>query len=237
MQAMPKEPSFHHFHVQHFCPLAQALEPLGDRWSFLVVRDLIRSPQRFTDLQRYLAGITPKRLTANLRALEAEGIIEREREEGRREVWYRLTEKGRGLIPVIKALTAWNAEYNMRMPLPSETVYPEHMMSIVDYTLNQHSLRLPQSVKWVLHFGDRSVFTISFDGQLWEISPDDASDADLRIETSPQTWAAFILSPKEERERLLSVMHVSGEQARVDELLAIDWGEKRPTGIPENQAR
>src|SRR6516165_9546129 len=104
---MQKEASFHHFHVQHFCPIALALEGLGDRWSFLIVRDLMRGPQRFSDLQRFLAGITPKRLTVNLRTLEAEGIIEREREEGRREVWYRLTEKGKDLGPVIEALKVW----------------------------------------------------------------------------------------------------------------------------------
>ena len=95
---MQTEPSFHHFHVQHYCPVAQTLERLGDRWSWLIVRDLMRGPQRFTDLQRYLAGITPKRLTVNLRALESEGIVEREREPGRREVWYRLTAKGQGLV-------------------------------------------------------------------------------------------------------------------------------------------
>ena len=96
---MQNEPSFHHFQVQHFCPVAQALERVGDRWSFLIVRDLMRGPQRFTDLQRYMAGITPKRLTVNLRTLESEGLIEREREPGRREVWYRLTEKGQGFVP------------------------------------------------------------------------------------------------------------------------------------------
>ena len=91
---MPTEPSFHHFQVQHFCPVAQTLERVGDRWSWLIVRDLMRGQERFTDLQRCLAGITPKRLTVNLRTLESEGIVEREREPGRREVWYRLTAKG-----------------------------------------------------------------------------------------------------------------------------------------------
>src|SRR5260370_12974817 len=99
---MPNEPSFHHFHVQHYCPLAQTLERLGDRWSFLIVRDLMRGPQRFTDLQRSLAGITPKRLTSQLRALESEGIVQREREQARHEVWYRLTPQHNKLHPSIQ---------------------------------------------------------------------------------------------------------------------------------------
>ncbi len=226
---MQSEPSFHHFHVQHFCPVAQTLERLGDRWSFLIVRDLMRGPQRFTDLQRFLAGITPKRLTVNLRALESEGIVEREREPGRREVWYRLTAKGQGLVPVIKALTVWGLEYNLRMPLPGETVYPEHTMGVLSFSLNQRGLRLPQPVKWMVWFGERRVFTISFDGQQWEVSPTDVPDADVRIETTPQTWATFLLSsPKEERQRLLETMRISGEQSRINELLAINWIEKQP---------
>jgi DNA-binding HxlR family transcriptional regulator len=226
---MQTEPSFHHFHVQHFCPVAQALERIGDRWSFLIVRDLMRGPKRFTDLQRFLAGITPKRLTVNLRALESEGIVEREREEGRREVWYRLTAKGKGLVPVIEALRRWSIEYNLRLPLPEETVYPEHMMGMVSFTFNQRGVRLSHPVTWTLDFGPMSVFTLRFDGDQWSTEPTDVTDADVRIETTPATWAAFVLSrSQEEQQRLLSAMTVNGEQARVDDLLAVNWIEQQP---------
>jgi DNA-binding HxlR family transcriptional regulator len=226
---MQTEPAFHHFHVQHFCPVAQALERIGDRWSFLIVRDLMRGPKRFTDLQRFLAGITPKRLTVNLRALESEGIVEREREEGRREVWYRLTAKGQGLVPVIEALRRWSMEYNPRLPLPGETVYPEHMMGMVSFSFNQRGLRLPQPVTWTLDFGPTSVFTLRFDGEQWSAQPTDVQDSDVRIETTPTTWAAFVLTrSQEERQRLLSAMRITGEQSRVNELLAINWIEEQP---------
>jgi len=226
---MPTEPSFHHFQVQHLCPVAQTLEQVGDRWSWLIVRDLMRGPQRFTDLQRYEAGITPKRLTVNLRALESEGIVEREREPGRREVWYRLTEKGQGLVPVIKALAVWGLEYGMRAPLPGEMVFPEHMMGVLSNSLNRRDVRLPQPVAWTVGFGPRSVFTLRFDGEQWSAQPADVPDADVRIETAQATWAAFVLaSSQEERQRLLSAMRVRGEQARVNDLLAIHWIEPQP---------
>ena len=226
---MRTEPSFHHFQVQHFCPVAQTLERVGDRWSWLIVRDLMRGPQRFTDLQRFLAGITPKRLTVNLRALESEGIVEREREPGRREVWYRLTAKGQGLVPVIKALAFWGLEYNLRLPLPGETIYPEHMMGVLSFSLNRRGVRLPEPVTWTVDFGSKSVFTLRFDGEQWFTQLTDVSDADVRIDTTPPTWAAFIFaSPQEERQRLLEGMRVSGEQARVNELLAINWIEQQP---------
>ena len=79
-----------------YCPVAHALELVGDRWSLLIIRDLLQKPQRFTDLLHYSSNITPKWLTARLRQLEQAGIIEREKHENRREVWYKLTPAGQG---------------------------------------------------------------------------------------------------------------------------------------------
>jgi DNA-binding HxlR family transcriptional regulator len=222
---MQNETAFHHFHVQHFCPAAMSLEQMGDRWSFLIVRSLLPGPQRFTDLQHYLAGITPKRLTVHLRALEAEGMITREREEGRREVWYRLTAKGQDFAPVIRALTLWGVKHAMRAPLPGEMVYPERMMGISGIYFSACGPRLAQPVRWTVRLSAKVVFTLTFDGEQWSVEPEDVPDADATIETSPETWATFLASPPDERRRLLETMHITGAPARVDELLAIDWGE------------
>src|SRR5256712_13990062 len=83
---------------QHFCPAARALETVGEKWSLLIVRDLLAGPRRFSDLRRSLAAITPKWLSARLRALESDGIVTRE-VAGEREVWHRLTPKGRAVEP------------------------------------------------------------------------------------------------------------------------------------------
>src|SRR6266581_9124356 len=91
---------------QHFCPAARALETIGERWSLLIVRDLLAGPRRFSDLRRSLTAITPKWLSARLRALEEDGIVAREA-ASRREVWYRLTPRGQALAPVIDALLVW----------------------------------------------------------------------------------------------------------------------------------
>ena len=109
---------------QHYCPLARTLEVIGEKWSLLVVRDLLRGPQRFTDLMRYMGGITPKWLTQRLRDLEEAGIVERDSAPGRREVWYRLTDKGRDLAPVVASLAVWGLDHAMRRPLPAEVVHP-----------------------------------------------------------------------------------------------------------------
>src|SRR3954449_1245421 len=114
----------------HFCKLAKALQHVGDRWTLLVVRDLLSGPKRFTDLMDRMAGITPKTLTRRLRDLEADGLIEADREAGRREVWYRLTATGEDLQPVLEELLLWGLR-NVAPPLPDEPVHPEHLLRAV----------------------------------------------------------------------------------------------------------
>ena len=107
----------------HYCAAARALEVIGEKWSLLLVRDLLYGPHRFSDLARSLGGITPKLLTNRLRELEASGVIERDEEEGRREVWYRLTPAGEALRPVVDELLVWGVEHG-KPPEPGEPVYP-----------------------------------------------------------------------------------------------------------------
>jgi len=95
---------------QHFCPAARALETIGERWSLLIVRDLLAGPRRFSDLRRSLTAITPKWLSARLRTLEADGIVTRD-VTGEREVRYRLTPKGEALEPVFDAVLVWGMDY------------------------------------------------------------------------------------------------------------------------------
>ena len=83
---------------KHFCAAARSLEVIGEKWTLLIVRDLLRGPQRFSDLLRYLGPITPKWLSARLREMKEAGIVERDAQEGRREVWYGLTEVGRAAV-------------------------------------------------------------------------------------------------------------------------------------------
>ncbi len=109
-------------HYQHFCPVARSLEVIGERWSLLIVRDLLGGEKRFTDLMRGLSNITPKWLTMRLRELEDAGIVERVHEPGKREVWYRLSPTGRELGGVIGELNAWGLRHAMRPPQEDEVV-------------------------------------------------------------------------------------------------------------------
>lgn len=88
-----------------FCPVAAASEVLAERWTPLVVRELMFGSTRFNDLRRGLPLMSPTLLSRRLRELETAGVVER-RVEGRRTA-YHLTRAGRELGPVIGALAAW----------------------------------------------------------------------------------------------------------------------------------
>jgi DNA-binding HxlR family transcriptional regulator len=95
------------------CPVSISLEMLGDRWSLLVIRDLmVRGLRTFREFQASGEGIATNILADRLRKLEATGIITAEEEKtDRRRVNYRLTEKGIDLAPVLLDLLIWGARY------------------------------------------------------------------------------------------------------------------------------
>jgi DNA-binding HxlR family transcriptional regulator len=91
------------------CPIARTLDIIGERWTILILRDLLlQGPRKFQEFETSLAGISPNTLSARLKRLEESGVVERrfyEQHPPRAE--YLLTEKGRALGPVLKALLAW----------------------------------------------------------------------------------------------------------------------------------
>jgi DNA-binding HxlR family transcriptional regulator len=95
------------------CPIARSLAVIGDRWTILILRDLVRlGPRKFQDLERSLRGISPNTLSVRLKRLEEAGIVERhfyEQHPPRAE--YALTDMGNELRPVLKALFEWGQRH------------------------------------------------------------------------------------------------------------------------------
>jgi DNA-binding HxlR family transcriptional regulator len=90
------------------CPVEDALRLLSGKWRLFALFHLGRGPQRFNALQRQMAPVTQKVLTATLRALEEDGLIWRKSEASvPPHVTYGLTERGAGLAPVFEALARW----------------------------------------------------------------------------------------------------------------------------------
>ncbi len=97
-----------------YCPISRTLGMLGERWSLLIVRDLLSGTTRFNDLARGLPGLSRALLTRRLRQLEAAGVIERLGAQ------YLLTESGRELEPIVDALSEWGARWTFGDPEPDE---------------------------------------------------------------------------------------------------------------------
>ena len=95
------------------CPLARTMDVIGERWSVLILRDLLlQGPRRFQDFADSLTSASPNTLSARLKTLEAAGLVERHmysQHPPRAE--YRLTQKGRELGPVIKAMRHWGEKH------------------------------------------------------------------------------------------------------------------------------
>ncbi|MFP5416082.1 MAG: winged helix-turn-helix transcriptional regulator [Actinomycetes bacterium] len=92
-----------------FCPVAKAMEVLDQRWTMLVIRELLTGSTRFNELRRGLTRMSPALLSARLRSLEHSGLIDRVLVEGTPE--YHLTEAGRELSVVVDALSAWGLRW------------------------------------------------------------------------------------------------------------------------------
>jgi DNA-binding HxlR family transcriptional regulator len=94
------------------CPVAKSLEFLGERWTLLVIRDLLSGPRRFHDLQASLEGIAPNVLSERLKVLEDHGVVARQfYSEHPPRAEYTLTPRGRELGVVVGALAAWGGKH------------------------------------------------------------------------------------------------------------------------------
>jgi DNA-binding HxlR family transcriptional regulator len=94
------------------CPVCATADIICGKWTILVIRDLAEGRSRFCELERSLAGISPRTLSLRLRALEEQGIVERHTfPEVPPRVEYSLTPKGEALVPLIEDMRRYGREY------------------------------------------------------------------------------------------------------------------------------
>jgi DNA-binding HxlR family transcriptional regulator len=177
----------------HFCLLARAVERVGERWSLLVIRDLLTGPKRFTDLMNRLAGITPKTLTQRLRELADAGVLTADREPGRREVWYELTASGQELEPVVDALNWWGLRHAWRWPQPDEPLHAEHLLRSVTQAVD-HMAGDHKPARWHFRFPGED-YLVECDGHRWSLATTDPrARADVTITATVETFAQFVFA-------------------------------------------
>lgn len=231
----------------HFCVVARALERVGDRWSMLVVRDLLSGPKRFTDLADRLGGITPKTLTQRLRELEEAGLVAVDRQPGRREVRYRLTESGAALRPVVDGLAWWALRHAWRPPGAHEALHSEHLLQAIVVVLDQTGVDHQLST-WSLDLGPDGRYSISCDGAGWRLDSLPASHVpeapapDVTVTASRDALRAFVADPSLEvadglgiriegraaaRRRFVRLLGALGDTTRANGQSAMRWASQR----------
>ncbi len=94
-----------------FCPVAKATDIVGERWTVLILRELLLGTTRYNELQRGLSRISPTVLSKRLKTLEEKGLVVRKRSPGQKSYEYFLTACGRELEPLIEHLAVWGMRW------------------------------------------------------------------------------------------------------------------------------
>ena len=123
-----------------YCPVAKATEILGDRWTLLIVREMLGGASGFNELQRGLPGISRSVLTDRMRTLERAEVVERRTGPKGRTLEYRLTPAGRDLQPVVQAIGEWGVTWSFTEPRAEEL---EPLLLIVWMARHVDRRRLP----------------------------------------------------------------------------------------------
>ena len=201
----------------HFCPVARTMELVGERWSLLVVRDLLTGPKRFTDLMERLGGITPKSLSQRLRELADGGVLVADRQPGRREVWYRLTDAGAELEPVVDLLSGWGLRHAWRRPRPGEQLHVEHLLRVMVKAVEDDDHR---PAVWHFRF-PAADYTVTSDGREWSLAstaPD--GPPDVTVVADPGAFARFVIDGSASGEQASELgVELIGASTQVDRFL------------------
>jgi DNA-binding HxlR family transcriptional regulator len=129
---------------REYCAVAQALDVVGERWSLLIVRELmIQGPSRYTDLRAGLPGIATNLLAERLRELEQAGLVSREEAPPPvATTLFQLTDRGRELRPVLAALGRWGSDLVAR-PIKDEDFRSHWLVFPLETHLVDHSPKSP----------------------------------------------------------------------------------------------
>lgn len=140
-----------------FCPVSKTAEVLGERWTLLIVRELVLGATRFSKIQRAIPRISPTVLNTRLAELQAHGVIVRKRIPEQRGFEYQLTESGRELFPLILQMAQWGMRWT-RNTMSDEDLDVELLMSDIQRRIDPSKLPSGRTVL-KFHYTDLQKFT------------------------------------------------------------------------------
>jgi DNA-binding HxlR family transcriptional regulator len=173
------------------CGIARALDVVGERWALLVVRELLLTPRRFTELRRALPKASSNILADRLRELEDRGVIRRIPAPRQAGGWqYELTDWGRRLEPIVLALGEWGLE----VPVPDGPhISATSALLFLRGVARPDRRAAPRVCRLEL---DGAVWTVAIAQGRIEIAAGEPEGADLALSTDPQTLVALLEDPR-----------------------------------------
>jgi DNA-binding HxlR family transcriptional regulator len=188
---------------------------VGDKWTLLIVRDLVAGPRRFVELQRVLPGISTEQLRSRLNRMVADGLLTRQRyREVPPRVDYELTERARDLLPVVGALARWGARWAWSPPRPEESIDVGAILRTVP------GLAMPDGVEGMIEVtvvrraGDMKRYVLTARGGRVDLAERSAPEADAKIAGPERAWVEA-LGPDTDR----SELEIQGDQHLATALL------------------
>jgi DNA-binding HxlR family transcriptional regulator len=176
---------------RQYCAVAKALDLVGERWTLLILRDLVHlGPRRFSDLTRSLPGIGKSLLATRLRELEQAGLISRRRlPPPAGSAVYELTELGRGIEPAIIELGRWGGNF-MGARARNETFLPSGHISAIRATFRPEAARnLSRAYQFVI---DGEPFFVEISDGTVTACEGTLPERDLLLETDADTSIALM---------------------------------------------
>jgi DNA-binding HxlR family transcriptional regulator len=189
---------------EQYCPMAHALDLVGDRWALLVVRELMHGPKRYTDLVDHLHGIGTNILAARLRDLEANGVVSRRTlPPPAASKVYELTDYGRQLRPAMRELALWGAR-SLGPPTAEDELFAGWLSNAMDVVMAS----LAPAGRFEFRAGPEIASLV--DGEVVDGAVD---DPDVVVSGEPEgIYALFV-------DRCLDGVEVRGDQSLLDALL------------------
>jgi DNA-binding HxlR family transcriptional regulator len=201
-----------------FCGLVRAVELVGERWALLIVRDLLVSPKRFTDLHRGLPRIPTNVLSARLKELEDAKVVRRTaRSRPAGGVVYELTDFGRGLEDVALELGRWGSSL-LGDPRPGEIVTADSMTMALRSTFTPEAAD-EEPMRFELRIGEVVVHAI-VQGSRLDARPGPLPGADLVIEAGPEIQALMSGELAPEQALRSGAVKLDGDPELLDRFVA-----------------
>lgn len=189
---------------EQYCPMAHALDLVGDRWALLVVRELMHGPKRYTDLVAHLHGIGTNILAARLRDLETHGVVARRTlPPPAASKVYELTDYGRQLKPALRELALWGAR-SLGPPTAADELFEGWLSNAMDIVM------APLAPAGRFEFRAGPEIASLVDGEVLDGPVD---DPDVVVSGEPEgIYSLFV-------DRCLDAVEITGDHGLLDALL------------------